>query len=145
VKESTWKECLETGSALEVSSDVPKARSLLETSLGRNEYLKESGIKETSANFIFEGYYTSVLEMLHALLLLHGYKVKNHICLGHYIRDVLKRDDLFRIFDDCRYKRNSLIYYGKRMDLGTARSSTNQCIKFMAEIKNILDDKLAMR
>ncbi len=68
--------------------------------------------------------------MLHALVLIKGYKVNNHICLGYFIRDVLKNRALFRKFDDCRYKRNSLLYYGKQMDFNVAKEN----IKISKEI-----------
>jgi hypothetical protein len=75
MKEHNWKECLETTSSIKISPDKAKAKSLIDTAVGRNEYLKESKIKEKNANYIFEAHYSSVLEMLHALILLHGYKL----------------------------------------------------------------------
>jgi len=90
---------------------------------------------------VFEGYYSSILEMLHAIVVLEGYKVNNHICLGYYLRDVLKNDELFRFFDDCRFKRNSLVYYGKRMDFEIAKDSIEKAKKLIKELKNIADKK----
>ena len=49
----------------------------------------------SNCNFIFEAYYSSVTEILHAILIKEGFKVKNHFCLGYYLRDVLGREDLF--------------------------------------------------
>ena len=65
--------------------------------------------------------------MLHALIVLNGYKVSNHICIAYYIRDVLKKQDLYLIFNDLRYKRNSLTHYGKRMDFETAKDAIAKC------------------
>ena len=133
-EEGSWEECLETTASLRVSIDKGKIKSLIDTAVGRNLFLKENEIKESNVNYIFEGYYSSVLEMLHAILLLKGYKVTNHICLGYYLRDMLKRDDLFRLFDDCRFKRNSLVYYGKKMDFEIGKQAIEKC--------NILIDEL---
>ena len=93
---------------------------------------------EKTANFIFEDYYSSILELIQALVLLNGYKADNHICLGFFIRDVLKREDLFFAFDDRRYKRNSLVYYGKRMDFGTAKQAIEKCKRLIKEINMLL-------
>lgn len=142
MKESTWKECIQTNSSLKVSPDKAKTKSLIETVQGRIEYLKENTIKESNASYIFEGYYSSALEMLHALVVLQGYKISNHICLGYYLRDVLKRNDLCRVFDDCRFKRNSLMYYGKRMDFETAKETIQKCIKLLEELDLLLKNKL---
>ncbi|MEK6826544.1 MAG: hypothetical protein AABX90_02865 [Nanoarchaeota archaeon] len=78
--------------------------------------------------------------MLQALIIYKGYKIINHICLGYYLRDVLERGDLFIIFDDLRYKRNSLTYYGKRMDFETAKTSIEKCRNLMKELKSSVED-----
>ena len=69
-KESTWEECLENTSSLRVSPDSAKTKSLVETAQGRIEFLKSTSLTENNANYIFEGYYSSALEMLHAFILL---------------------------------------------------------------------------
>ena len=140
MKESSWGECLSYSSAIKITPDKEKAASLIETADERiNFSLRELNGK--NANYIFEDYYSSILELLHALILLDGYKVNNHMCLGYYLRDVLKNDELFRLFDDCRYKRNSLVYYGKRMDFETAKESIKKAKKLINELKNIINKK----
>ena len=121
MKESCWEDCIESKSSIKISPDRAKSESLVETAEQRIAVMETVSLNEDSSNYIFEGYYTSILEILHAIVILEGYKIKNHVCIGFYLRDVLKRDDLFRIFDDFRYKRNSLAYYGKRMDFETAK------------------------
>ena len=140
-EESTWEDCVETNSSIKVSPDKPKAKSLIDTAVGRKEYLRGNEIKETSANYIFEGYYSSVLELLHALLLFRGHKVTNHICSGYYLRDVLNRNDLFRLFDDCRFKRNSLIYYGRKMDFVTGEDAIVKSKKLIQELQKLIAEK----
>lgn len=49
--------------------------------------------------------------------------IDNHICLGYFLKDIIKKEDLYILFEDCRYKRNSLVYYGKIMDLNIAIKS----------------------
>jgi len=139
-KESTWKECIESTASLKVSPDSAKAKSLVETAQGRIEFLKSTSLAESNANYVFEGYYSSALEMLHALVLQEGYKVSNHICLGYYLRDVLEKDHLFRVFDDCRYKRNSLVYYGRKIDFETAKTTIEKCLRLIKEIELLLKE-----
>lgn len=137
MKESSWEECINCSSAIKITPDKEKAASLMETSEERIKYsLRE--LTEKNANYVFEDYYSSVLELLHALVLLNGFKVSNHICLGYYLKDVLKRDEMFRQFDDCRYKRNSLVYYGKRMDFETAKNSIDKAKKLFEELKILI-------
>jgi hypothetical protein len=76
--------------------------------------------------------------MLHALVITKGFKVENHICLGYYLRDVMKREDLYRIFDSCRKDRNSLVYYGNLLDPGIAEENIKKMDIFMDEIERLI-------
>ena len=136
MKEGSWNDCIETGSATKAFVNKERAKSLLETANKRIGIIKE--INENNCNFVFEDYYSSLLEILQAIIIIQGYKVSNHICIGYYIRDVIKREDLFLSFDDVRYKRNSLTYYGKMMDFKTAKNSIEKCKKLMNYLKTRL-------
>lgn len=133
MKEASWEDCLSNNSAKTISPDIGRARSLIETANQRISLI--DNINERNCNFAFEDYYTSIIEMLQAKLFLEGYNVLNHICLGFYMRDVLKRDDLFNVFDDLRYKRNSLTYYGIRMDFETAKQAIVLSKRMVKELK----------
>ncbi|MEK6896850.1 MAG: hypothetical protein AABX12_05335, partial [Nanoarchaeota archaeon] len=100
--------------------------------------LEKQEINHENANYIFEGIYTSILEILHALIINFGYKVSNHLCLGYYLRDKLKRNDLFMIFDDLRYKRNSIVYYGKEMEFEIAKEAISRAKILIKELKTSL-------
>jgi len=139
-KDSSWGDCLFNNNSIEITPDREKVLSLIETAEERLTVIRE--LNERTANFVFEDYYSSITEILHAIVFLEGYKVNNHICLEFYLRDVLKRDDLFRIFDDCRFKRNSLVYYGKRMDFETASKTIDKSILLFKELKKLINEKL---
>ncbi|MDP3640200.1 MAG: hypothetical protein Q8R53_03295 [Nanoarchaeota archaeon] len=133
MKETNWKDCLTNKSAKTATPDIKRAESLQETANERISLIKE--INEKNCNFVFEDYYTSVLELLQAITFRKGYNILNHLCLGFYLRDVLKREDLFLLFDDLRYKRNSLTYYGSRMDFETAQQAIEKCQKIIKEMQ----------
>lgn len=134
-RESSWKDCLEN-SVVKISPDNKRAESLIETAEERLSLIKD--ITEKNSNFVFEDYYTSILELLQALVLRAGYKISNHICLGFYLRDLLKKEDLFRLFDDLRYKRNSLTYYGKKMDFETSKKAIENSKRLIRELKVLI-------
>lgn len=138
MKEGQWSECLESASAIAVSPNSAKARSLIDIAQGRIAFLGGLPVAEQNANYIFEGFYSSAMEMLQAIVLLGGYKVLNHVCLGFYLRDILKRADLFRLFDDCRYKRNSLVYYGRRMDMRVSNEAVRKARELIGELEIII-------
>jgi len=140
MKEASWDDCVSSYASVKTSPDKEKAKSLLETAEERLNVLVRD-LNEKTANYIFEDYYSSLLEMLHALVLLEGYKVDNHICLGYYVRDVLRKEHLFRLFDDCRFKRNSLVYYGKRMNFETAKEAIQKAKTLSQELSKIILNK----
>ena len=142
MKEGSWKDCLESNAALVVSADRAKARSLMETAQGRISFFKKIKINEENASFIFENYYSSVLETFHALVILEGFKVTNHVCLGFFVRDVLKNENLFRMFDDCRWERNGIVYYGTRLSFEKAVKEIKVCELLMKEISSLVKLKM---
>ncbi len=119
----SWKECNEEFSVITIKPDKEKAKSILETANARIKYANKDKIDKTNCSFIFESYYSALIEYLHSILIRTGFKAKNHICLGYYLRDVLKRDELYRIFDYSRKRRNNLMYYGKMLKFETAKKS----------------------
>ena len=137
---ASWGECLFKNFAIRVTPNKARIRSLLETSEARIK-CNEDRLTEANANFVFEHYYTSVLEVVQSLALLNGFKVNNHICHGYYLRDVLKQSELFRLFDDCRIKRNNLTYYGTRMDFETAKETIKKTEILLKELKKLINQK----
>ena len=143
MKDSCWEECIESNSAVRITSNKQKAMSLINVAEGRINILKLS-LNEKTANYIFENYYSSVLEFLQAIVSLKGYKVNNHVCLGFFLRDFLKRNDLFRVFDDCRFKRNSLMHYGEKMDFEIAKEAINKSKSLLNELRIIFNSFLKL-
>ena len=135
MKEASWDDCILSNSARTVSPDVKRADSLIETAKERISLIKE--INKKNCNFVFEEYYTSLLELLQAIAFEKGFNIMNHICLGYYLRDALKKEDLYMLFDDLRYKRNSLTYYGSRMEYETAKQAIEKCKKIIREIEQL--------
>lgn len=141
MREADWDDCLENFASIKITPDTQKAKSLVETATGRIDCCNKE-LNDKTANYIFEDYYTSLLELIQALVLLDGYKVNNHVCLGFYLRDIIKRDNLFRIFDDLRFKRNSLVYYGKRMDFDTCNKAIIDSKKLMLELNTLFKQRI---
>ncbi len=123
MREASWKDCIENATSRTITPDNVKSRSLLETAQARIDFLEHTKLGPDNANFLFESYYTSVVQIVHALVQKAGFSVENHLCLGLYLRDVLERRALFSAFDDCRFKRNGLIYYGQQMEFSVAKSA----------------------
>ena len=133
MREANWNDCLLNRSAKTITPDIKRAESLIETAEERINLVKE--VNKKNCNFIFEDYYTSLIELLQAITFKKGFNILNHVCLGYYLRDVLKREDLYILFDDLRYKRNALTYYGSRMDYETAKQAIEKCKELISKIR----------
>lgn len=137
MNKGSWEDCLSEGDVKKVNKDIKKSEALKRTAEKRIKFFESQQLNEDNANYIFEGYYTSIIELIHSIMIKQSYNVLNHLCIGFYLRDVIKREDLYRIFDDLRYKRNSLIYYGSEMDFEISKSAIEKCKKLIKELKEI--------
>lgn len=136
MKDESWEDCLQHHSAKKITPDFNRARSLIETAKDRISLITEINLK--NCNFVFEDYYTSIIELLQAVIFREGYNILNHVCLGHYLKEIIKREDLFHLFEDLRFKRNSLTYYGNRMDFETAKAAIEKSKRLIKEIDKMM-------
>ena len=130
MKPSSFNECKEFNQVKHISPDFERAKALERIAQAR---IQQTRLRKNNANFVFEDHYTSLLEVLHAHLLREGLKVDNHICIGFYLRDVLKEG--YELFDDLRYKRNSLTYYGLEMEFDVCTQAIRSCQELIAVFK----------
>ncbi len=133
--EATWQDCIACGSAKKITPQMHQAANLIETADKRLAFAQADALTEENASFIFEDHYASTLEYLHANLLEKGYKVANHICIAYYLRDVQNDNELYALFNDARYKRNQLTYYGERVGIATARRAIDNLRRVREALK----------
>jgi tRNA A37 threonylcarbamoyltransferase TsaD len=135
VKPTQYQDCLDNGQARIIQVDIAKAKSLRNIAQAREQFLDQK-ITSQNANFIFEGLYSCVLEYLHAHLAEKGIRIENHICISYYLQDTQK-DQTHRLFEDCRYKRNALLYYGEQMPEKTAKKSIQDIQTLLEQVKQL--------
>ncbi len=131
MKETNWDDCL-NNKARKITPDLERAKSLLGVAKERMNLFDK--VTKINCNFIFEDYYTSLIEVIQSTAFKEGFNILNHVCLGYFLRDFMKRNDLFLQFEDLRYKRNSLTYYGNKMEFLIAKDVINKCEKLINEL-----------
>jgi len=131
MKAADWNDCQQNVQV--ITPDPSRAKSLRETAHQRVQLVKN--VTKENCNFVFEDYYTSLLELLQALAFEQGFNIRNHVCVGHFLREVLQREELFPLFDDLRYKRNALTYYGNRMEYATAQEAIEKCQRIIEQLE----------
>ena len=111
-----WKTCVNGGNSVKITPDRKRAAFLIKQAEKTLRSLRKISMDENNASVFFPNYYDAFLELMHAIMYARGYRVNNHYCLGYYLRDAIKDDESYRIFDRARSIRNSLIYYGETFD-----------------------------
>ncbi|MFT4326926.1 MAG: hypothetical protein ACMXYK_05475 [Candidatus Woesearchaeota archaeon] len=132
MKHNSWSDCLNSNTAKIVSPDILRSKSLFETAQERIAIITD--IHSKNCNFVFEDYYTSILEMIQAIAFLEGFNILNHLCTKFYLEEHLQEAYLAALFEDLRYKRNNLTYYGNKMDFETAQETIANAKKIMQNL-----------
>lgn len=108
----SWKRCLKEFDARKITVDKQRAKSLILVAKNRKNFINSIPKKDENLMFIFESYYTLLIEIIHALAYKKGYDIKNHVCLGYFLKKYYNFVDNHDLFQKFRKNRNNLIYYG---------------------------------
>lgn len=132
-------ECFRKGLIKKTSIDKELIKSLIEMSNIKETAVKNAGITDITISAYVSLAYDSLREVLEALCILNGYKVLSHICIGELLKGVIEEFD-YEEFDRLRWIRNSINYYGQKVDL----KQGNEIIDKIFAIKNkIISENLA--
>ncbi len=99
--------------------------SLIEMSNINENTVKTSNINEINVSSYVSLAYDSLREILEAICISKGYKILSHFCIGELLRSLLKDFD-YNEFDRFRYIRNSINYYGTKVDFEQGKSIINK-------------------
>ena len=108
-------ECLRKGLIKKTRVDKELIKSLIEMSDIKEETVKAADINETNISAYVSFAYDSLREILEALCISRGYKVLSHICVGELLKEIIEDFD-YEKFDRLRWIRNSINYYGEKID-----------------------------
>lgn len=108
-------ECFRKGLVKKTNSDKELVKSLVEMSGIKETAVKTAVINEVNISAYVSLAYDSLREVLEALCILKGYKVLSHICIGELLKSILTDFD-YDEFDRLRWIRNSINYYGEKVD-----------------------------
>ncbi|MFH1473569.1 MAG: hypothetical protein ABIE55_01615 [Candidatus Aenigmatarchaeota archaeon] len=126
-------ECFEKGLIKKARIDGELVKSLLEMS-----YIKEMAVRKAPIDSInISAYvslaYDSLREVLEAVCISKGYKVLSHVCIGELLKDLLKGFDYGK-FDRLRWIRNSINYYGTKIEFGQGKEIINKIFSMKKEL-----------
>ena len=131
-------ECFRKGLIKRTEPNKELVKSLVEMANIKEKVVKSAEINKENVSAYVSLAYDSLREVLEAICILHEYKVLSHVCIGELLKKILNDFD-YEKFDRLRWIRNSVNYYGQKVEL-------KQGIKIINEIfemkKKILKDYL---
>ncbi|MCD6464407.1 hypothetical protein J7L02_02690 [Candidatus Woesearchaeota archaeon] len=128
-------ECFRKGLIKKKRVDEELVKSLIEMSNIKEEAVKTANINARNISAYVSLAYDSLREVLEALCVLKGYKVVSHICIGELLKNILEDFD-YEEFDRLRWIRNSINYYGEKVDFEQGRNIIKKVFKIKKKIIN---------
>lgn len=134
-----WKECINKRIVRSAETDDELIKSLIETS--KNTLLSADFLflNETTSVSKLSLCYDSLRELLEALALKKGYKIYNHECYTGFLKDIIGDSELSERFNRIRLLRNSVNYYGQKVDLRDAKDKIEELKSLILEIGELID------
>ncbi len=133
-----WEGCKAQGFAKQVGQDTSKIRSIIDSSNNRENTAKLLPINETTKETVISLSYDVLRELLEALALQRGFKIYNHECYASFLKSIINDDDFALEFDSMRLLRNSINYYGKKIQLSDANIILLKLQKLIKKSKILL-------
>jgi hypothetical protein len=137
-----FNECLKKRIAKEVNEDKELIASLIKTSQNKSDSEKKLELSEVTSNSKISLLYDSLRELLEALAIKNGYKIYNHECYTHFLKEILNESVKGDEFDELRKIRNSINYYAKDVSLDEAKDVLERIRRLREEIMRLLIPKV---
>ena len=140
-----FSEYLKEGLVKKQYADLSRAKFLAKESEKSYSFIlkiiKSMGINDDNANSIIKLSYDTIMELIRAEMLTHGY---NSIGLGAhqaevaYMREIGFSENDVQFADQLRYFRNAIMYYGKILDKEYAEKVLEFVNKAYPKLINLL-------
>jgi uncharacterized protein (UPF0332 family) len=114
------KECLKKGYVKRTEPNEELFKSLIEMSDIKEITVKKAKIDHINISAYVSLAYDSLREALEAICISKGYKVLSHVCIGELLKYLFKDFD-YDGFDRLRWIRNSINYYGTKVEFNQGK------------------------
>jgi len=109
-----------------VAKNSIRSSSLFKSSAQAIDTAKNVSLSTNSSKTILRELYEGLREYCEALGYLNGYKFLDHESIGFFLRDILKEQSHYRIFDRYRKLRNGINYYGNEINIETVKEAIKE-------------------
>lgn len=129
-------DCYKKGLIKKTNINPELIKSLLEMSKIDESTVNSAILDEKNISPYVSMAYDSLRETLEAICVSKEYKVLSHICIGELLKTLIEDFD-FNEFDRIRYIRNSIKYYGNKVEFNQGK----KIIKKIFNMKKNLYEK----
>jgi len=126
-------ECFEKGLIKRSKIDEGLVKSLLEMSRIKEMAVRKADIDSINISAYVSLAYDSLREVLEAICISKGYKVLSHVCIGELLKELFKGFD-YEKFDRMRWIRNSINYYGTKVEFRQGKEIINKIFSMKKEL-----------
>ncbi|MBI2547945.1 hypothetical protein HYW21_01205 [Candidatus Woesearchaeota archaeon] len=126
-------QCFKKGLIKKTKIDGELVKSLVEMANIKKIAVETAILNETTISAYVSLAYDSLREVLEALCILKGYKVLSHICIGELLKNILEDFD-YDEFDRLRWIRNSINYYGQKIEFEQGKEIITKIFKIKRKI-----------
>ena len=118
-------ECFRKGLIKKAKIDEELIKSLIEMANINEATVRNAKIDGINISSYVSLAYDSLREVLEAICISKGYKVLSHICIAELLKELFEDFD-YDEFDRLRYIRNSINYYGTKIEFEQGKEIINK-------------------
>ena len=130
-----FEDFIKQGKVRKGAVDIPKIKSLIQTSKNHFLFLSNQKVDEVSAGSIIVTYYEALREIIEAVCLLEGFKVYSHEAFTYFLKEKNEISPSMK-FDNLRKLRNSVNYYGEKVSANEVLAAKEEIIGLVHYLKN---------
>jgi len=119
------EECFQKGLIKKTEVNENLINSLIEMSQINESAVRKANIDNVNISAYVSLAYDSLREAMEAICISKGYKVLSHICIGELLKSLLKEFE-FEEFDRLKWIRNSINYYGTKVEFKQGKEIINK-------------------
>ena len=119
------EECFQKSLIKKTIVDENLIKSLIEMSKIKENAVRKADVDNINISAYVSLAYDSLREAMEAICISKGYKVLSHICIGELLKSLLKEFE-FEEFDRLRWIRNSINYYGTKVEFKQGKEIINK-------------------
>ena len=119
------EECFKKSLIKKTEVDENLIKSLIEMSKIKEDAVRKASVDNVNISAYVSLAYDSLREAMEAICIYKGYKVLSHICIGELLKNLFKEFE-YEEFDRLRWIRNSINYYGTKVEFKQGKEIINK-------------------